>query len=107
MTLKDCRKALEVQNQLKQYEAVKQNNSCRNSVSTNGIKTGRGTEELTFSIPWSYVLGIIDEHIDNCHKFLKQLGILEEPNEAQIAAGFDTPEKLAAASPEDLAAIKQ
>jgi hypothetical protein len=78
MTIEDCKRALEIQERLEKYEAIKQNtNRNRNAVSTESIKTGRGAEELVFSIPWSYVLTIIDEHIDNCHKFLKQLGVSE------------------------------
>jgi hypothetical protein len=75
MTLNDCRTALQINEEIKQLKAVKKQNADRNSISTIGVDTGRGTETYSFSIPWSQIVTIIDNSLAKYSNELRSLGV--------------------------------
>jgi hypothetical protein len=81
MTFDDCKKALEWESELRKLQALRKEQSHRDFVSTKDIKTGRGTETMSFSIPWETIDQMISSRIDYIKEQLEHMGVSEAQDE--------------------------
>jgi hypothetical protein len=75
MTIVECKEAIFYADEIKKYKACLKNNKDRNCINTIGIETGRGEEQISISVPWTYIEQIIEKRIEHLSTKLRIFGI--------------------------------
>jgi hypothetical protein len=78
MDIETCQLAIQVVQVIRKYESFLKHNRERNFVSTELIATGRGKEDISFQIPFEYVVNLARERIEEEKGWLEAMGISYE-----------------------------